>query len=144
MNNLGYLLQLSAKLMKYQLNKELEQKDFTPAQWAIIKHLQILEEHDAPIDQFMAVSMAHELDMDKPTISGVIKRLTDKGFIEKLPHPTDKRAFILCLTSKTKEMIPSLEELSDKTIKKATTGFTPNELEELTRYLIRVSQNLKE
>jgi len=144
MNNLGYLLQLSAKLMKYELNKQLEQENFTAAQWAIIKHLQISEEHHAPIDQFMAVSIAHELDMDKPTISGVIKRLTEKGFVEKLAHPRDKRAFILRLTSKTREMIPSLEQLSEKTICKATSGFTSKELEDLTHYLVRVSQNLKE
>ncbi|MFE8702282.1 MarR family winged helix-turn-helix transcriptional regulator [Cytobacillus sp. FJAT-54145] len=144
MKNLGYLLNSSAKLIKYQLNKRLEEENFTATQWAVIKDLQMLEEQKAHDNQYMSVSIAGRLDMDKPTISGVVKRLLEKGFIQKLPHPTDKRAHILQLTEQTKEILPTLEKKSEETISVALQGFSEKEISELTSYLVRINMNLKD
>ncbi|WP_066055280.1 MarR family winged helix-turn-helix transcriptional regulator [Robertmurraya korlensis] len=142
--NLGYLLTLSAKLMKYHLMKQLDQENFTVQQWAVIKDLERLEGLGGAENNFMAVSIANRLDMDKPTISGIIKRLLEKGYIEKYPHSTDKRASILKLSAQTKEILPRLEELSDQTVSAAVVDFTEEEISQLTHLLFRMTKNLKE
>lgn len=143
-SNLGYLVNLSAKLMKYHLSLQLEEMNFTVQQWSVIKDLQLLEDLGAPENDRMAVSIAQRLDMDKPTISGIIKRLHDKGFIKKNPHSSDKRATVLKLTSHTRELLPQLEACSEQTIASATAGFSNDELIQLTDFLSRMTQNLKE
>jgi len=143
-SNLGYLINLSAKLMKYHLSLQLEEMNFTVQQWSVIKYLQLLEDLGSTENERMAVSIAQRLDMDKPTISGIIKRLHDKGFIEKHPHSSDKRATVLKLTSHTRELLPQLEACSDQTIAAATAGFSQDELLQLTSFLLRMTHNLKE
>ncbi len=130
--------------MKYHLMKQLDKENFTVQQWAVIKDLQLLEELGGAENHFIAVSIAKRLDMDKPTISGIIKRLLEKGYIEKHPHSTDKRASILKLSDQTKQILPRLDELSDKTISAAVADFTEGEISQLTDLLFRMTKNLKE
>lgn len=141
--NIGYLIQLSAKLMKGNLQKRLEEENFTVSQWAVIKDIQLQQQFGATIDSFTAVSIAERLDMDKPTISGIINRLVEKGFIEKKPHPKDKRAQIISLTKASVNLIPYLEELNEATIEEALMNFSETDIERLVSYLTNLVVNLR-
>lgn len=141
--NIGYLIQLSAKLMKGNLQKRLEKENFTVAQWAVIKDIQMQQQNNASIECFTAVAIADRLDMDKPTISGIINRLLEKGFVQKKLHPKDKRAQIIELTETTLTILPRLEDLSEATIDEALQQFNDNEKEKLALYLTKLIINLR-
>jgi DNA-binding MarR family transcriptional regulator len=141
--NLGYLVQLSAKLMKGNLQKRLEAENFTVAQWAVIKDIQMQQNFQAPLESFTAVTIAQRLDMDKPTISGIINRLVEKGFVKKYPHPNDKRAQLIRLTDDCLNIIPRLEEINEATIAESLQGFSDEDKEKLASYLFKVITNLR-
>ncbi|WP_161568263.1 MarR family winged helix-turn-helix transcriptional regulator [Anaerobacillus alkaliphilus] len=141
--NTGYLIQLSAKLMKNNLQKRLDEENFTVSQLAVIKDLQMQQESGAPLERFTAVSIAERLDMDKPTVSGIINRLVEKGFVEKLSHPTDKRAQVIALTNESVVILPKLEQVSNETIEASLKGFSDIEKDKLNSYLIRLISNLR-
>lgn len=63
--NTGYLLMNISKQMKYQLNQALLQQGLTVQQWAVIQQL-------AQQIPLTAVTLSARLDMDKPTLSGII------------------------------------------------------------------------
>lgn len=141
--NIGYLLTLSAKMMKHLLNRKLERLNITASQWAVIKDLQMLSQYGAAINQYTAVEIAKRLDMDKPTMSGVLNRLIEKDYIKKKSHPEDRRAQVIQLTDTCIKMIPTIEEESNNTIETALKDFDIGEREEFVRLLNKVILNLK-
>ncbi|WP_057894315.1 MarR family winged helix-turn-helix transcriptional regulator [Lacticaseibacillus brantae] len=90
--NSGYLIMNLAHQLKYQLNQALLQEDLTVQQWALLQQLML----ERPLT---AVQLANRLDMDKPTVSGIVKRLVEKDFLTKQANPTDQRSQLLNLTT---------------------------------------------
>ena len=119
MNNIGYLLMKVSKDLRYDLTKELTLYELTTSQWAVIKRLHIEEESESELTMRTAVEIALKLDLDKPTVSGIVNRLYEKELLRKEPHPNDKRATVLFLTPKAKELIPKLEFISNRVIDKS-------------------------
>lgn len=142
MNNIGYLLMKVSKELKYALSKELLVFELTTSQWAVIKQLEIEENYDSPLSKRTAVEIAAKLDLDKPTISGIVNRLYEKGMIKKNRHPDDKRATILYLTPKSKELIPTLESVSNTVIDESLKDFSNEEKEIFINLLNKIDHSL--
>ncbi|MCO7127084.1 MarR family transcriptional regulator [Sporolactobacillus shoreicorticis] len=69
--------------------------------------------------------LAEELQLTKPAISAIVKRLTEKGFVEKKRSTEDKRIYHLKVTDKGRRIIENdyksfkdLENLLAETISK--------------------------
>ena len=93
-----------SKDLRYDLTKELTLYELTTSQWAVIKRLHIEEESESELTMRTAVEIALKLDLDKPTVSGIVNRLYEKELLRKEPHPNDKRATVLFLTAKSKRI----------------------------------------
>ena len=65
-----------SKDLRYDLTKELTLYEFTTSQWAVIKRLHIEEESESELTMRTAVEIALKLDLDKPTVSGIVKWIT--------------------------------------------------------------------
>lgn len=143
MYNIGYSITLCSKLLKNKLNKELETQGITAAQFAVIKDIEINATLDESKDKITAVAIGERLDMDKPTISGIVNRLISKGYIEKLPHPTDKRASILKLTDYCKDKLLIFQLISENVISSAIDGVTEGELTNFNKVISKFINNMK-
>lgn len=132
-----------SKLLKNKLNKELETEDITVAQFAVIKDIERNTIFDGLKANVTAVEIAERLDMDKPTISGIINRLAEKGYLEKLPHPTDGRSSILKLTEYCIQKLPSLEKINNKVVSEALEGLSKNDLVIFEDLLNKIIENIK-
>lgn len=141
--NIGYSMNYCSKLLKNKLNKELETEDITVAQFAVIKDIEINTMFDGLKANITAVEIAERLDMDKPTISGIINRLAEKGYLEKLPHPTDGRSSILKLTEYCIQKLPSLEKINNKVVSEALEGLGKNDLIIFEGLLNKIIENIK-
>jgi DNA-binding MarR family transcriptional regulator len=51
--------------------------------------------------------------MDPATIQGVIRRLVERGLIERLPDPNDRRRMTLTLTPEGESLISSLAQTAE-------------------------------
>ncbi len=131
-----------AKELKYELSKELLQYDLTPAQWALIKNIDIKEKMDRPLYERTSKFIAEELDFDKPTVSGIVTRLEDKIMIKRTPHPEDKRSFILSLTEEAKKLIPVIEILSEKVTQMSLSNLSQEQCEQFRDFLSIVDSTL--
>lgn len=141
--NIGYSMNYCSKLLKNKLNKELETEHITVAQFAVIKDIERNTMFDGLKANVTAVEIAERLDMDKPTISGIINRLAEKGYLEKLPHPTDGRSSILELTEYCIQKLPSLEKINNKVVSEALEGLSKNDLVIFEDLLNRIIENIK-
>ena len=131
-----------SKDLRYDLTKELTLYELTTSQWAVIKRLHIEEESESELTMRTAVEIAEKLDLDKPTVSGIVNRLYEKGLLRKEPHPNDKRATVLFLTPKTKELIPKLEFISNRVIDESLINFSTEEKTMFLRLLSKMDSNL--
>ncbi|MEH7110423.1 MarR family winged helix-turn-helix transcriptional regulator [Bacillus sp. JJ1764] len=140
MNNIGYLIMKVSKELRYTLTKELAIYDLTASQWAVLKRLEMLEGDSSSIHLRTAVEIASMLDFDKPTMSGIVNRLCEKGMMVKEKHPNDKRSSILFLTSKAKELIPKLEMVSNGVMEASLKRFSIEERDVFLQLLTKLDR----
>lgn len=87
--------------------------------------LSVLGEHQLTPTQFFAMARLHERGqlsqnrlgrlaaMDPATIQGVIRRLEERGYIQRTPDANDRRRMVLTLTSRGSELVDSLLNHAD-------------------------------
>lgn len=140
-DNFGYLLNKAARFMKWELSKRLEQHEVTASQWSVLKDLH-LHEKDENAQSCTAAAIADRLNIDRPTMSGIISRLNKNGWIETAVNPEDKRSQLVKLTDKSRDILSVLEELSNEIVEQALRGFSQEEVEMFKSFLKRIINNL--
>ena len=80
--------------------------------------------------------------LDKGTISFLIKKLEESGYIRKEKSKKDKRIHQLYLTQKAHERLIDFREVSQSWTQKLLKGFSEKEREEVFTYLERMIQNI--
>lgn len=137
--SLGYAVHLCSKQLKQSLNKRLEPFDLTAAQFSVLKEIEKVNENELKTQ----VVVCRSLGMDKPTITGIVQRLTHKELVIKHKHPTDKRSFTLTLSPQAVELMSILEAESDKVIEQAVQGCSPESIEQMTEFLMKMVKQLQ-
>jgi len=108
MENISYLIIKTSKLLKNSLDKKLSQHGITAAQFSVLN--QIANRNCL----ITSAEVASNLSSDRPTISGIINRLEEKGLLEKISNPEDKRSTYLKLNQEVLELVNELRKLSDE------------------------------
>jgi len=126
--NSGYLIMNLAHQIKYQLNQALLQEDLTVQQWALLQQLML----ERPLT---AVQLANRLDMDKPTVSGIVKRLVEKDFLTKQANPADQRSQLLNLTSTGQTAAVTGQGISNQIVDAIMAPLSPEDQQRLNQLL---------
>lgn len=112
--------------------------------------MSVLADHQLTPAQFFAMARLREKGqlsqnllgrlsaMDPATIQGVIRRLSDRGFIERLPDPTDRRRMILRLTSAGEARLDELRDGIEAVSMQFVAPLAPAEREQLRDLLKRI------
>ena len=108
-------------------------KDLKPFKLTNIQHL-VLEALWFQ-EGFTAAELGKFLVLDKATLSGVLDRLAEAGWIRKEPDPDDGRVVRLYTADKADEMKDELIVLRKAANEKLLSGFNPEEQALLKRFL---------
>ena len=111
-----------------QFKKELKPFKLTNIQHLVLEALWFQE-------GFTAAELGKFLVLDKATLSGVLDRLADAGWIRKEPDPEDGRVVRLYTAEKADEMKDELIVLRKTANEKLLAGFNPEEQVLLKRFL---------
>jgi DNA-binding MarR family transcriptional regulator len=123
------------KLYQKQLSIDL---DFTGLERYFII-LWLIEEGNEMLSQ---QNLADLLKTDKAAIVRILNYLEKKGFVERLPHPTDQRSYQLRLARKAKKHFASIQEGIQGINEQATLGFSEQEKQQFFSLLAKMYQNL--
>ncbi|MBC6118071.1 winged helix DNA-binding protein [Listeria innocua] len=137
MDNIGYLFMNCSKKLKYELNEALMVKNITIQQWAVVNQIELNSRRDKTSK---AVEIAKILDMDKPTISGIVKRLEKKKLITKTRNIEDSRSYCLQLTAEGKRIVQTCQQLSDDLMGLFLKPLTPQEVTGLQKVLMKLNK----
>lgn len=80
-------------------------------------------------------SLCKELSLTKATVSGMIKRLEEAGYIEKTKRDCDKRNTYITLSNKGKEFAYSFKKAMNDSFCNVFKELTGEELEQIRRSL---------
>lgn len=82
-------------------NRFLAEYDLTATQSDVLRFVCAADDADVEINQ---VDIETEFNLSNPTVTGILKRLEVKGFIEKRPSGKDRRYKWICATPRAKEI----------------------------------------
>jgi MarR family transcriptional regulator, organic hydroperoxide resistance regulator len=85
--------------------------------------------------------IARNIQRDKSTVTVLIRKLSDLGYVETSASPNDARATFVRLSKKGKALEPVFLEISKKVRKKIFKGFTEEEKEMLAGLLEKARDN---
>ena len=88
-------------------------------------------------------ALAERLEVEPITLCRMIDRLEEAGLVERRRAPTDRRAWHIYLTDKSRPLLDQLRGLSDDLSAQALDGLDDAEQTRLTRALERIRDNLQ-
>jgi MarR family transcriptional regulator, transcriptional regulator for hemolysin len=88
--------------------------------------------------------LAERVHVEQPTMAALLTRMERDGLIVREPHPTDKRASKISLSTKAKTRLPSAKKRLWEVAEKATAGFSKHERATLIALLRRVLNNMEQ
>jgi len=133
----SFLLDRTARRVKQYAQRKFKLGDFdiTVDQWLIMKNL-------SENELLSQAELAQLVFKDQPTLTRIIDILSKKGYVERNPHPQDRRSFQLVLTasgrSKVKELKPQVASIREK----AWENLDEADFEEFKRILNTIYNNL--
>ncbi|SHO65245.1 MarR family winged helix-turn-helix transcriptional regulator [Algoriphagus zhangzhouensis] len=133
----SFLLDRTARKVKQYAQQQFKLGDFdvTVDQWLVMKNLS----ENGPMSQ---TELAGLVFKDHPTLTRIIDLLSKKGYVERVPHPQDRRSFQLHLTdsgvSKVAALRPQILEIREK----AWENLNQTDFDEFKRILNTIYQNL--
>ena len=134
----SFLLDRTARRVKqYAQNKfKVGNFDVTVDQWLILKNL---EENEI----LSQTELANLVFKDHPTLTRIIDILCKKGYIERVPHPNDRRSFQLLLTKEGEKKVNGLKPQVAVIREKAWDHLDQKDFEEFKRILNTIYTNLE-
>ncbi len=126
--SVGFLLAKAYQRGWALFKEELDAYDMTPPQFALMNFLW-------QKDGLTQVELSETSQVDRTTVGGLIDRLAKLGMVERHPHPQDRRAYQIRLTTRGRELEAPLTEAAQRVTARFTAGLTQKDLDKLTGML---------
>jgi MarR family transcriptional regulator, transcriptional regulator for hemolysin len=136
-SSFGFLLHDIARLMRKRFDQRARNLNLTRAQWQVLAHL---ARHEG-INQ---AGLAEILEIEPITLGRLIDRMAESGWVERRPHPSDRRARQLYLTAQAEPVFERMRALGDETREEALAGLSQDDRERLTATLVEIRNNLSD
>jgi DNA-binding MarR family transcriptional regulator len=81
------------------------------------------------------------INRDKSTVTALVNKLTNSGYIRRRTHESDSRSSIISLTEKGRDMQKNFWDISEALRKKAYQGLTDDEMKTLMHLLTKIHDN---
>lgn len=133
--DLGYILTDVSRLMRRDFERRVSSLGLTLTQWRAIAHLS----REEGINQSV---LADLLDVTPITLTRLIDRMEDAGWIERQRDPDDRRAVRLYLTPKVQPVLDDMNLHADATRQRAFHGISASAQRQAMRTLTRMKENL--
>lgn len=131
----GFLLHDVSRLWRRRFDHRAEELGLTRAQWTVLAHLYRSQGANQ-------ATLADRLDVTQITLARLVDRLEGAGWVERRPHPDDRRAKCLYLTDKAEGHLDRMRALADEVQNEALDGLGDQQQALLIELLLRVKDNL--
>jgi MarR family transcriptional regulator for hemolysin len=132
---LGFLLHDVARFLRKRFEQHARGLGLTRSGWQVLAFL-------APNEGIHQAGLADILDLEAITLARILDKLEACNLVERRPHPTDRRVWLLYLTEQAHPMLAQMRVLGDRTRAEALQGIPDAARELLMQSLATMKQNL--
>lgn len=136
---IGFLFKQINTVYEKEFNRRLKSLGITSSQCEVLDFL-----FRSGKEEVTQRDVERALNLKNPTVTGLLKRLDEKGFILSVPNERDKRCKNIYLTEKAYDIQRRMEMDRKKLDKMLTLGMTKKEVEALEKMLNKVLYNVAE
>jgi DNA-binding MarR family transcriptional regulator len=124
-----------------QLNLGLAEYNLTRSQMDVLIFLKINEKKNIETNQ---KDIEKAMSLKNPTVTGILDRLEDKGYIKRNVSSKDKRLKRITLTNASNEILLKSRNHAKKIEEKILSSLSDEEKDELLKLLDKIKINIKE
>lgn len=136
---IGKILKIVSNYMDKDMNNCLSDYNITRSQMGILIYIQVAECKNIEANQ---VDIEKEFNLKNPTVTGLINRLEEKGYIKRVRSDKDKRYNKLELTESGREILNKGKRKAEENEEKLLKILTEDEMRELKRILTKIVNNI--
>lgn len=136
--NIGHMIKVISNYMDKYCNNDLSKINMTRSQMGTLIYLYKCKVKNIEINQ---VDIEKEFKLKNPTVTGILNRLEDKGYIMRVPSSKDKRYKKIELTSSGVETVENGRAKSEKMEEELVSNLNESEKEELRKLLLKMIEN---
>ncbi len=133
----GFLLSRATWAMNNSVNRMLRENGMGEISAAYFAVLQALWEKDG----MSITDLGEKAQLEKSTMTSLLDRMEGAGLVKREDHPTDRRAYRICLTSRGRELEKKLDEVVARAYGHLTRGIPEGDLETSSRVCKRLIRN---
>ena len=137
-NDIGFYFSLIKKKMDKHMNEGLKKYDLTKSQQDVLGYL-----HFTDKDPVIQRDIEEHFHISNPTVTGILNRLEQKGFIERKHNPKDKRVRAIVLTQKEQDLHEDIENQIRIMESKFENALGIEKQKQLLEILKELAQNLE-
>lgn len=136
---IGFLFRQINNVYEKEFNQLLRSLGITSSQCEVLDYL-----FHSGKEEVTQRDIEKALSLKNPTVTGILKRLDERGFVLVVPSSKDKRCKNVYLTEKAYGIQRRMELDRKKADKMLTLGMSKKEIEALDRMLNKVLYNVAE
>lgn len=134
---IGFMIKQINNVYEKELNEKLRQIGITASQCAVLDYL-----FHTSKEEISQRDVEKHLSLKNPTVTGLLKRLDEKGYILCVPNATDRRKKKIYLTEKAYDIQRRMEADRRKLDRELTRGMTKREIAALRKNLDKLLYNI--
>src|SRR6201995_4991018 len=124
------------RLVRAYADKQAARYGITPAQWAVLAKVERAE-------GLKQTELAEQMEMQPITLTRLIDRLCDNGWIERRSDETDRRVNRLYLRKAARPLLGKLSGLRSELTATALDGINPSDAHRLLAQLETIKENVR-
>ncbi len=133
--NIGFLMNDAARLMRTTYDRKMRRLGLTRSQWWVMTFLYFNE----GISQ---TELSALLDIERATLGRLLDRLEAKGWVERRPHPSDRRVKRVYLTGEVELLMETMRSMAAEVRATALAGIPQPDQEHLIELLTKMKANM--
>ena len=136
--DIGKFVKIINNMLDSKANRDFRKWDLTCSQHAIIAYL-----FDHQSVETTQRDLEETFSLKNPTVTGLLNLLENKGMIQRVTNPKDRRSNIIKLTEKSlslEKQLTASRKMAEEAILK---GFSPDEKKQLESFMRRLMDNIQ-
>jgi MarR family transcriptional regulator, transcriptional regulator for hemolysin len=134
-DSLGFLLHDAARLLRRRFEGRAADLGLSSAQWRLLVHLKRL-------GQATQARLAERLEIEPISVSRLVDRMAEAGWVTRAADPSDRRNKIVAPTPKTLKTFEDIRSVVSVVYDEALEGLSPEDRLTLCDGLARIIRNL--
>jgi len=134
MSNLKEVITFLSDIIEKILDETINLSDFDDLTQQQLYYLEVIVKMQNPT----MTELARELDLTRPTVTVLVDKLTEKGYIKRIPSDEDRRVIHLCIDKKGTKITALREIAHERMAEKVRSGLSGTETAIFTRLLKKI------